>query len=169
MKFTTACLLGGLLVSGNVSAEIVEASATHYVLRHEATSTLSADALWDRLVDPASWWHPEHTYSGNAANLSLDLKPGGLGSETWEGGAVSHGTVLLVVDGSTLQLNAPFGPLLAAGAHTIWTITVTPSDSGSTVVFDEVSSGPPSAALDKLAAAVDYVKSEAIARLTSAQ
>lgn len=167
MKVATACLLGGLLALNSAAAEVVEASKTHYVLRHEAGSALSADALWERLVDPASWWHPEHTYSGDAANLALELKPGGLWSETWDGGAVSHGTVVLVVDGRTLQLNAPFGPLLAAGAHTIWTITITPHEGGSTVVFDEVSSGPPSAGLDELAAAVDYVKSEAIARLTS--
>lgn len=168
MKTTKRCLvLVGLCAPFVAAADVVESSATHYVLRHEATSTLSADALWQRLIEPASWWHPDHTYSGDAANLSLELKPGGLWAETWDAGAVTHGTVMLVETGSVLRLDAPFGPLAGVGAHTVWTITIEADGDGSRVVFDEVSSGPPTAKMDELAGAVDYVKTEAINRLTA--
>lgn len=166
MKKTALPAAFALLAPVAVLADVVESSPTHYVLRHEATSTLSAEALWARLIEPSAWWHPDHTYSGDAKNLSLDLEPGGLWAETWDGGAVTHGTVLLVTDGQTLRMNAPFGPLQEVGAHTIWTITVSENGAGSKAVFDEVASGPPTAKLDELAGAVDYVKTEAIKRLT---
>ncbi len=61
-----------------VSAEVVSSSDTHFVLRHESASSLSSDDLWQRLITPSSWWHPDHTYSGDVANLSLQAKAGGL-------------------------------------------------------------------------------------------
>lgn len=149
-----------------LQAEIIGASDTHFVLHHEASSTLKPNALWQRLIQPATWWHPDHTYSGRAVNLSLKAEAGGLWRETWEGGSVTHGTVVFVKEGEVLRLNAPFGPLQELGAYTIWTITISPTANGSTVVFDEVSTGPPSAKMAEIAKAVDYVKGEAIKRLS---
>ncbi len=151
-----------------VHADIVSASDSHYVLRHEGTTSLSPDATWERLISPAAWWHPDHTYSGDAANLDLELRAGGLWREEWEGGSVSHGEVLTVIPGQTLRLEAPFGPLQAIGAYTIWTITLEAVEGGTLVVFEESSIGPPTANMAELAGAVDYVKAEAMRRLTDA-
>ena len=155
------------LAGSPAGAEVVSSSAGHFELRHEATSMLAPEALWARLVDPAAWWHPDHTYSGDAANLSLDPVAGGLWLEKWADGSVAHGEVINVVEGRTLRLNAPFGPLQGAGAYTIWTITISPDGDGSRVVFDEIATGPPTADMAELAGAVDYVKGQAIERLTS--
>jgi uncharacterized protein YndB with AHSA1/START domain len=149
-----------------VRADIVSASDSHYVLRHEGTTALSPEATWQRLVAPQSWWHPDHTYSGDADNLDLDARAGGLWREEWPGGSVAHGQVLSVIPGKTLRLEAPFGPLQGVGAYTIWTITLEAIDGGTLVVFDESSIGPPSADMAELAKAVDYVKAEAMRRLT---
>jgi len=156
-----------LLTAPALHAEVVSSSSTHFVLRHEAATPLSAEAAWARLVDPASWWHPDHTYSGDAGNLSLDPTAGGLWREDWNGGSVAHGRVLMVATGKALRMEAPFGPLQGVGAYTTWTITITPADSGAVISFDEIASGPPTAKLDELAPAVDYVKSEALRRLAS--
>lgn len=160
--------LAAVLVGAPASAEIVSSSDTHFVLRHEATSPLPADQLWARLIEPQTWWHPDHTYSGDANNLSLDLQAGGLWREDWQDNSVAHGEVLFVDAGRVLRLNAPFGPLQGLGAYTIWTITITPQDNGSTIVFDEISSGPATADMAEIAKAVDYVKGEAIRRLSLA-
>lgn len=151
----------------SAQAEVLEASDSHFVLRHEATDSRRPDELWARLIEPAAWWHPEHTYSGDAANLSLDPVAGGLWLERWAGGSIAHGVVILVQDGVLLRMNAPFGPLQETGAYTVWTITISADGDGSRVVFDEVATGHPGAGLDELAAAVDFVKTEAIGRLVS--
>lgn len=149
------------------TADVLEASPERYVLRQEATSTMAPDVLWDRLVKPASWWHPDHTYSGDAANLSLDLQAGGQWREDWADGSVVHGRVLLVQNGSVLRLDAPFGPLQDIAVTVVWTITIAPDGDGSRVVFDEIANGTAGANLDALAPAVDFVKTEAIRRLTT--
>lgn len=156
-----------LIAAGGAAADIVEATPERYVLRQEASSVLAADALWARLIKPASWWHPDHTYSGDAANLSLEATAGGLWREDWQGGSVLHGQVLLVLDGSTLKLDAPFGPLQDLAVTVVWTISVTPEGGGSRVVFDEIANGTAASKLDTLAPAVDFVKTEAIRRLTA--
>ncbi len=161
-----AAILVSLIVSPSFArAEIVAASDTHFVLRHEAVSTLEAEQLWERLVRPATWWHPDHTYSGDSANLTLDATAGGLWREDWEGGSVSHGRVLYVKQGEQLRMEAPFGPLQGLGAYTIWTITITAVETGSKVVFEEVSTAPPGTDMAEMAKAVDFVKGEAIQRL----
>ena len=147
-------------------SDVVSASPTHFVLRHAEESSLSSADLWARLVQPQDWWHPEHTYSGKASNLSLELTAGGLWREDWHGGSVMHGRVLTITDGRLLRMEAPFGPLQAVGAYVVWTITIEDTENGSMVVFDEIASGPPSAKLDELAGAVDIVKTEAMRRLT---
>lgn len=161
-------VVAALLGQTPATAEVVSSSRGHFELRHEATSTLTPDALWDRLVEPGSWWHPDHTYSGDASNLSLDPVAGGLWQEKWSGGSVAQGEVLYAVEGKTLRMNAPFGPLQGVGAYTIWTITITSEGDGSRVVFDEISTGPPTADMAELAGAVDFVKTQAMERLTTA-
>jgi len=150
------------------NTDVVAASSGHYILRHEAVSSLAPDALWNRLVHPASWWSPVHSYSGDAANLSLDPRAGGLWKEEWDGGSVAHGTVLYVKPGEQLRLAAPFGPLQSMAVNVVWTITITPEGTGSKVVFDEVANGSAASKLDKIAGAVDGVKGEAINRLVAA-
>jgi uncharacterized protein YndB with AHSA1/START domain len=170
MKHLAWISIAAILLAGTPApAEVVSSSSGHFELRHEAVSTLAPDALWARLVQPATWWHPDHTYSGDAANLSLDPVAGGLWLEKWADGSVAHGEVVNVVEGRMLRLNAPFGPLQGAGAYTIWTITISPEGDGSHVVFDEIATGPPTADMAELAGAVDYVKGQAIERLAAAR
>lgn len=159
--------VAALALNASVQAEVIEAAPDHYVLKQEASSDLAPADIWNRLIDPASWWHPDHTYSGSSANLSLELEAGGLWREDWDGGSVTHGTVIFVNPGVQLRLDAPFGPLQPIGAKTIWTITIAPDGTGSKVTFDEISHGVPSSKLDELAPAVDFVKTEAIRRLTT--
>ena len=45
-------------------------------------------------------------------------------------------------------------------------ITIMPAENGTVVTFDEIATGPPTAKLDELAPAVDFVKGEAMRRLT---
>lgn len=160
----SAVLAVSLIASAH--GEVVSSSDTHFVLRHEGQSARSVDEMWQRLTEPATWWHPDHTFSGDAKNLSLEPEAGGLWSETWEGGSVAHGRVLTVHAGRVLRMDAPFGPLQELGAYTVWTITITAGEAGGTVVvFDEVSSAPPNTNMGEVAKAVDFVKTEAMSRL----
>ena len=158
-----------LLHGGTGVAEVVDASDTHFRLRHEAVSTQAPDALWARLIVPAQWWSPDHTYSGDAGNLSLDARAGGEWREDWSTGSVVHGQVVYFEEGKTLRLEAPFGPLQAMGASVTWSISLEPAGEGSRVVFDEIATAAPGSNMAMIAPAVDGVKAEALRRLVGGE
>jgi len=166
MKIATKiAALTALCIAFPAHAEVVKSAPDHFTLKHEAISEFTPKQIWRRLKSPASWWHPDHTYSGSAKNLRLDMRPGGLWRETWKGGSVVHGTVLYIKKGEILRLDAPFGPLQEMAVKDVWTITVTPEGDGSKIVFDEIVNGTASSNLEDMATAVDFVKEEAIKRL----
>ena len=166
--FTLTSVTALLLANTCVYAEVIAASAEHYRIKQQAQSALSPEAMWQKLIKPETWWHPDHTYSGDSANLTLDVQAGGLWKEDWPGGSVTHGQILLVSQNKQLRLNAPFGPLQEQGVSVVWTITIQPNSSGSVVLFDEIANGSRHSKLDELAPAVDFVKTEAINRLVNA-
>ncbi|MEQ9315307.1 MAG: hypothetical protein RLN72_05600 [Henriciella sp.] len=148
------------------SAEIVAASSDHYTLRHEAVSALSPEDMWERLLQPETWWHPDHTYSGVSENLWLNPNAGGPWMESWEENVVEHGRVLAIMQGQYIRLEAPFGPLQSMAVNVVWTISIEPDGDGTRVIFDEIANGSSVSGLDQIAPAVDGVKAEAIRRLT---
>lgn len=169
---TTSILaaLTALAVSSGLAsaahAEIVTASDDHFTLKLEATTELTPEQVWERLIVPAEWWQSDHSYSGDAANLSLDATAGGLWREDWEGGSVWHGTVLQAQPQKTLSLSAPFGPLQGMAVTSIWTITLEPIEAGGTMIrFDHVTNGSSASNLAEIAPAVDFVKAQALAAL----
>lgn len=158
-----------LCLNAPAMAEVTVSAPDHYTLTHKGASPLAPDTLWARLINPADWWHPDHTYSGDAQNLSLEATAGGQWREDWDDGSTSHGVVLLVEDGKTLRLNAPFGPLQEMGVTVIWTISLMPDNEtgGTKVTFTEIANGTASSKLDVVAPAVDFVKTEAMRRLVT--
>lgn len=166
MKKLSKLLVCCSVFSAAAQAEVIESSPERYVLKQQMESSLSPSELWKRLVEPSRWWHPDHTYSGDSANLSLDVQAGGLWREDWQGNSVFHGSILQVQTEKLLRLNAPFGPLQGLAVNVVWTINIEPVESGgSLVTFDEVANGSAASKLDALAGAVDFVKNEAIKRL----
>lgn len=165
IKRSMLCLLPAVFLSFSVQAEVVKASSEHYRLEQKKVCELSPDELWQKLIVPSSWWHPEHTYSGDSENLSLDVEAGGLWREDWDGGSVTHGTVLYAKENESLRLDAPFGPLQEMAVTVVWTISLGPFEDGTEIKFTEIANGSPESGLDAIAPAVDYVKTEAINRL----
>ena len=154
-----------MCVSSAVFAEIKSSSQAHFELFHQAKSSIPPTELWQRLIKPSQWWHPDHSYSGNADNLSLEAEAGGEWREDWSSGSVVHGRILYIEHGKQLRLSAPFGPLQQKAVSAIWTITIQPDETGSLVTFEETVNGTNQSQLDKLAPAVDYVKDQALKRL----
>lgn len=155
---------------GTTRAEVIEASEEHFVLVHEEVSPLAPDALWDRLMEPALWWDPNHTYSGDAANLSMEDTAGSYWREDWDTGSVIHGQVLLVKEGEELILSAAFGPLISTAADCRWTIRLEATENGGTLIkSSHTVAGAPGTGLEDLADPVDFVMGNGIKRLAAAE
>ena len=61
-------------VATAASAEVVETSSSGFRLRSVAVlETATPEQAWAALGRWDDWWDPAHTYSGNSANLALNV------------------------------------------------------------------------------------------------
>lgn len=158
----------GLLLPFTSYGDVVNATKEGFSLRFEKTFNRPASAVYRTIINLESWWDPAHTFSGDAGNLKLDLKPGGCLCEYWEGGAVQHLTVGYVEENSTLRLLGALGPLQQMAVAGSMSFVVTPVDSGSRLVFTYEVGGYWKDGLASLAAPVDGVWAGHLARLDAA-
>lgn len=166
-KFMFICLLAisAITYTKIANAEVTAVNKSHFTLKLVAQSPYSSEQVWKKLLKPERWWQSSHTYSGDAGNLTIEAKAGGYWREDWEGGSVLHGTILNIQENKLLRLSAPFGPLQELAVETVWTITLTPTDTGTKITFDFIANGNQESGLDNLASAVNYVKGEALKNL----
>ncbi len=114
-----------------------------------------------------AWWHPEHTWSGAASNLSLNARAGGCFCERLpNGGSVEHARVVFVKPPEVLRLQGALGPLQDMGVLGVLTFKVAPAAEGSTVTLTYTVNGNLPADPKGLAAAVDQVLTQQLDRLT---
>ncbi|CAG0998160.1 hypothetical protein BURK1_02673 [Burkholderiales bacterium] len=111
------------------------------------------------------WWSPDHTYSGDATNLSLAMQPGGCFCERWKDGAVEHGRVILLMRDQAVRLDAALGPLQNKAVSGVFTILMKPEEGGTALTVGYRVNGAAASALDKDAAAVDGVLALQVQRL----
>ena len=137
-----------------------------FQLAFELTIAAPPDKVFATLIDPESWWNPEHTYSGIAANLHLDPRPGGCWCETLPGsGGVQHMTVLNIAPGKRLVLSGALGPLQSAGVVGAMSWKLAPAPKGTIVTLTYDVGGHVAGGLAALAPSVDGVLSELVLRL----
>ena len=154
-------------LAGSAAAEVAARSENGFSLVYERPVTASAEAVLEAVGRPAAWWSDAHTYSGSAANLSVDLRPGGCWCEALPGGGVKHAEAVLVwPEQRMVRFDAPFGPLQSIGADAVLTMTWAEAADGParTLKWSFVVTGPGAGAM---AEAIDGVMSEQFGRLAA--
>ena len=151
-------------VAGPAAAEVKARSADSFTLGYERPVTASAEAVLEAIGRPAAWWSDSHTYSGDADNITVDLRPGGCWCEALPGGGVKHAEAVLVwPEQRMVMFEAPFGPLQSIGADAVLTMTWADAEGGGRVLKWTFSvSGPGAGAM---ADPVDGVMAEQFGRL----
>ncbi len=101
------------LVSVQSGAEVTAASENGFVSSHRLVLKGTVADAYRALTDEiASWWDGSHSFSGDAANFSLDARAGGCFCEELPGGGeVEHMRVVYADPAGTLRLNGGLGPL----------------------------------------------------------
>jgi uncharacterized protein YndB with AHSA1/START domain len=167
-RFTASFIIAlSLLLSAAAEAGIVDTSASGFTIRTTISVKGSPGDAY-RIVSGsiAEWWHPDHTYSGDARNLSIDLANTGCFCEKLaEGGIVRHMTVVLAIPGQLLRLSGGLGPLQELGAAGTLTWTFEKSDAGTTIVMTYTAVGYDPQGLGSMAGAFDSVLGEQVKRL----
>ena len=136
-SMTATILLAALFGAGPARAEIVSAGPSGFNLRHTAeTPNVAPPIIWAALADIAKWWDPEHTYSGDARNLSLEPFVRGCFCEKlglYAG--IEHGTVVYAMPAKTLRIHGALGPLQEFGINGVMTWQIESAAGGSRVTF----------------------------------
>ena len=150
-------------------AEVVETTAYGFFVRQEATIDAAPDKVYRALAgEVGRWWNPEHTFSGDAANLSIDARPGGCFCEKLpDGGGVEHLTVAYVAPNKVLRLRGALGPLQAHGLAGSLTWRLGAAGAATKVELTYSVGGYMQGGFDKMAPAVNFVLGEQLARLKS--
>jgi uncharacterized protein YndB with AHSA1/START domain len=136
-----------LLVAGSASAEVVAASDTSFAIEHKLVVAAPPAKVWATLVRPAAWWEGSHTYSGDAASLSLDPRPGGCWCEQTAKGGVEHMRVVYVAEREMLRMTGGLGPLQALPVAAVMTVTLKPVGAGTELALSYRVAGSGLAAL----------------------
>ncbi|MFO0413824.1 MAG: ATPase [bacterium] len=163
-KILSTGLVLALFATG-VSAEVRARTDNGFTLGYERPVRAGSDTVLETVAMPSGWWSSDHTYSGDAANIRLDMIPGGCWCEAVPGGGVKHAEVVMVWPGRRMvRFDAPFGPLQGMGADAVLTMTwADPPEGGERVLrWTFVVNGPGTGAM---ADAIDGVMTEQFRRL----
>jgi hypothetical protein len=167
MKSYLVVLLVPLLGPSAV-AEVKQVTPQGFEVSSSVDVSVSAARAYAGLTRIGRWWNPEHSYSGDASNLKLDLTQGGCFCETLPGGGwVRHMDVVSVMPDKMIRLRGALGPLQAEGVEGSLTWTIKQAGENATVSQTYVVGGFIRDGSAKWARLVDGVLSEQLARLKS--
>ena len=157
-----------LLIATAATAEVLDSQASGFTVRQTVDIAAPPAKVWDALGRVGAWWDPNHTYSQDAHNVSIDLKVGGCWCETFPGGGgARHMVVVFVQPEQTLRAIGAIGPLQAFGAtgSMTWILKAQGARTLVSLTYDVGGHAPEG--LDKLSAPVDRVLGEQARRLQS--
>jgi hypothetical protein len=163
----TLLLCAALLAHAPVPAiaAVTNASPSGFLLTIKSTLRTSPKTTFTKLQQVGSWWNGEHTYSGKAAALTLEMRAGGCFCERWDSNSIEHGRVLYVEREKALRIHGALGPLQEMAVNGIMHFALEKAGDDTALTFTYRVRGSPDAALDKVAPVVDRVMTEQLTRL----
>jgi uncharacterized protein YndB with AHSA1/START domain len=156
-----------LLPVASAGAAVADVSANGFLIRHEVQLQLTPEQTYELLVQRVGeWWNSDHTYSGNARNLSIDARPGGCFCEKLPNGGVQHLMVVYAQPGKVLRLSGALGPMQGSGLAGSMTWQITPiKEGGSKLSLSYSVGGYMQGGFAQMAPAADGMLGEQIGRL----
>lgn len=164
------CSLGTLamvMLSGAPAQSAPEIGPNGFLVKFDVTINAPAAKVYDALIGQvSSWWNPEHTYSHDAKNLSIDARPGGCFCEKLpNGGGIEHLRVVYVAPPQVVRFSGALGPLQASGVagSMTWKLTGAADSTRLDLVYSVGGFIP--GGFDKMAPAVEAMLREQLDRL----
>ena len=165
-----SALFAGMILAlapGWAKSEVADASANGFTVKISLRIQAAPGDVYARLIQHVGdWWSPEHTYSGNAHNLSIEAKAMGCFCEKLPNdGMVRHMEVVIVMPGKALGLTGALGPLQSIAATGNMRVQLTPADGGTKLDVTYAVLGYLPAGMNTWAEPVNSVLTEQFTRL----
>jgi hypothetical protein len=147
-------------------AEVVRSAESGFTVTQTVNVPMPPPAAWSALSDIGRWWDPEHSFSGDARNMTLDPFVGGCFCEKLGMYAgVQHMRVIYAQPPKMLRLSGALGPLqeFAITGSLTWTIEV--AGGGSRINMSYTAGGYADRSLAEWAPLVDSMLGAQVQRL----
>jgi len=162
----SGALAFGAATGQRAAAEVLSVGSDGFEVRESVHVAAAPDKAYAALLQPAKWWASDHTFSGSAANMTLDARAGGCWCETLPGGgSVEHMRVVYAVPDKTLRLRGALGPFQGLGAEGAMTWSVKNGAGGTEITVSYALGGYAKDGFDGLSKAADQVLGEQLERL----
>lgn len=156
-----------LALASPVAAEVT-ISDTGFATSNTVTVAASPAEVWAALVEPSRYWNGDHSWSGEAANFSMEPRAGGCFCEALPNdGSVEHMRVIMVQPGQMLRLAGALGPLQSEGLAGALTWQLEESEGGTRITQTYSVGGHMQFDREELAPVVDGVVREQLDRLAA--
>ena len=142
-------------ITNVTQAEVLATGANGFNLKVVTTSSARPEQAYLAFTQIDKWWDPAHTYSGDAANLTLTITPGGAFVEALSGVGLE---LAYVLPGEEIRLLGGLGPLQPMGLHGALTIQFKAHAKGSEITMLYNVSGFSEQGPQSLAPIVDRVQ-----------
>lgn len=154
------------------NAEVVDSGPGGFTVRNTAQVSTPPMETYARLVgDVGRWWNGAHSFSGDAANLSIDTTPGGCFMERLPAAAdgapdgwLCHLRVVHANPGRLLRLSGGLGPLQELGVAGSLSWSLQEGEGGTLIVLSYAVGGYLDGGLESWAGPVDGVLAEQLGR-----
>jgi uncharacterized protein YndB with AHSA1/START domain len=164
-----AAVAAALGAAAPVQAEVKSTWAAGFRLENRITIAAPPEMVWAALGQIGQWWDSAHTYSGDAANMTMPLEAGACFCEALpkggKGAGVKHGQVIMVMPGKLLRIAAALGPLQDEGVGAALTFTLKPTADGGTEVVQTYNVGGARPEIVGYAQGIDGVVGAVLPRL----
>jgi uncharacterized protein YndB with AHSA1/START domain len=154
-----------LALAAPAGAEVVDSAPNGFALKYVNDISRPPAAVYRAIVDIARWWDASHSFSGQAANLSLDARAGGCFCERLPGGSVQHMVVIHADAPRTLILQGGPGPLASLGVAGAMEWKLTERNGGTHLEVTYNAGGYVTGGFAQLAPVVDGVFALQVRRL----
>ena len=154
-----------IIAAAPAAAEVVSAGEHGFHVRQTVQLVAPQPVTFESFGQVGAWWDNEHTYSGSAANMTMELRPGGCFCERLEGGGgIEHMRVAYIDPGKRLVLTGGLGPLLYEATSGVMDVKVERIGGGSRLTLDYKVAGFAAGGAAKIAPLVDQVLAEQVKR-----
>jgi uncharacterized protein YndB with AHSA1/START domain len=166
VKAQAIAALAALMLPLSASAEVTSVAKNGFEVKETSYIAAKPDSVFYMLMRPARWWSSQHTFSGDAANLSATPKAGACWCEKLpDGGSVQHLQVVYVKPNQVLLLRGALGPLQSEPVIGVMTWELTASGKGTVLTTVYAVGGYSTTSFATWSKAVDGVLAEQSERL----
>lgn len=158
-------VVAGVVMASPASASVINAGEHGFEVQNSVNLVIPQEQAFAAFGQVGQWWNKEHTYSGDASRMSLQMRAGGCFCEPLEnGGGIEHMRVTYLQPGERIVLTGSLGPLLYEATSGVMDVKFERIAGGSRVTMNYRAAGFANGGAAAMAPLVDQVLAEQMKR-----